>query len=51
VLAASYLRATDIQPAFSPKERAAMEKGTRLKVGPVALLVLLALLTLLVVKR
>jgi hypothetical protein len=28
-----------------------MKKGTRLKIGPVALLVLLALLTLLVVKR
>jgi hypothetical protein len=32
-------------------ERVAMKRGTRLKIGPVALLVLLALLTLLVVKR
>jgi hypothetical protein len=45
------LRATASRPAFSPKERVAMGKGTRLKIGPVAVLVLLALLTLLVVKR
>jgi hypothetical protein len=45
------LRTTDSRPACSPKERVAMEKGTRLKIGPVAVLVLLALLTLLVVKR
>jgi hypothetical protein len=32
-------------------ERVAMKRGTRRKIGPVALLVLLALLTLLVVKR
>jgi hypothetical protein len=51
VLAGSYLRTTDNQPAFSPKERVAMKKVTRLKIGPVTLLVLLALLTLLVVKR
>jgi hypothetical protein len=51
VLAGSYLRTTDSQPAFSPKEGVAMKKVTRLKIGPVALLVLLALLTLLVVKR
>jgi hypothetical protein len=51
VLAGPYLRTTDSQPAFSPKERVAMKKVTRLKIGPVALLVLLALLTLLVVKR
>jgi hypothetical protein len=45
------LRATASRPASSPKEREAMGKGTRFKIGPVALLVLLALLTLLVVKR
>jgi hypothetical protein len=45
------LGATDSRPACSPKERVAMGKGTRLKIGPVAVLVLLALLTLLVVKR
>jgi hypothetical protein len=51
VLAGSYLRATDSLPAFSPKERVAMKKVTRLKIGPVALLVVLALLTVLVVHR
>jgi hypothetical protein len=35
----------------APKERVAMKKMTGLKIGPVALLVLLALLTFLVVKR
>jgi len=45
------LRATASRPAFSPKERVAMKKVTRLKIGPVALLVLLVLLTLLVVER
>jgi hypothetical protein len=48
VLAASYLRTTDSQPAFSPKERVTMKKVTRLKIGPVALLLLLVLFTLLV---
>jgi hypothetical protein len=51
VLAGAYLRSRGSLPAFSPKERVAMEKLTRLEIGPVALLVLLALLTLLVVKR
>jgi hypothetical protein len=50
VLAGSYLRTTDSQSAFSPKERVAMKKVTRITIAPVALLVLLALLTLLVVK-
>jgi hypothetical protein len=47
----AHLRTTDSRPAFSPKERLAMRKWTRLTIGPVAVLVLLALLTLLVVKR
>jgi hypothetical protein len=51
VLAGSYLRTTDSRPALSGKERVAMQKVTRLKIGPVALLVLLALLTLLWVHR
>jgi hypothetical protein len=51
VLAGPYLRTTDSQPAFSPKEHVAMKKETRLKIGPVALLVLLVLLMVLVVKR
>ena len=51
MLAGSYLRTTDRLPAFSPKERVAMKKETGLKIGPVAVLVLLVLLTFLVVKR
>jgi hypothetical protein len=51
VLATPNLRTTENYTAFSPKERAAMKEVTRLKIGPVALLVLLVLLTLLVVKR
>jgi hypothetical protein len=51
VLTGPYLRTTDSLPAFSPKERVAMNNVTRLKIGPVALLVLLALLTLLAVQR
>jgi hypothetical protein len=51
VLAGSYLRITDSLPAFSPKERVAMKKVTRRKVWPVALLVVLALLTYLAVHR
>jgi uncharacterized membrane protein len=51
VLAGSYVRATDSLSAFSPKERVAMKRLTRLKVGPVAVLLLLALLTYLAVHR
>jgi hypothetical protein len=47
--AASESSASD--PAFSPKVRVAMRKLTRLKVGPVAVGVLLLLLTLLVARR
>jgi hypothetical protein len=51
VLAGYFLRTTDSQPAFSPKECVAMKKETRNNTGAVAVLVLLALLALLVVKR
>jgi hypothetical protein len=47
--AASESRASD--PAFSPKVRVAMRQMTRLKAGPVAVVVLLVLLTLLAVRR
>jgi hypothetical protein len=51
VLAGSYPRTADSPPAFSPKERVAMKEGTRRKVWPFVLLVLLALLAYLAVHR
>jgi hypothetical protein len=51
VLAGSYLRTTDSLPAFSPKERVAMNKGTRLNTRPIVLLALLVLVALLAVHR
>jgi hypothetical protein len=50
-LAGSYLKTTDSLAAFSPKERAAMKKVTRLKIAPVTFLVLLVLLAYVAVHR